>query len=97
MIYLKMTRLDRNFVKKTGSRAFYDPKTDKIVLLKMREDEVAGVVSHEMMHKLFCDACQFKASDSWDKNLAVRLESWLGWRPGFIGYAARMVWKEIIN
>ncbi|KHO47816.1 MAG: hypothetical protein QT00_C0002G0478 [archaeon GW2011_AR5] len=96
MIHLKMTRSDRNYVKKSGARAFYDPKTDRIVLLGSREDEAAGVVSHELMHRMFCRAGQFKASKCWDKNIIIMLEGRLGWRPSIMSFWIERL-KTLLN
>lgn len=86
MIYLKMSRSNRSFVKRSNIRAFYDEKTDKIILLKMREDEAAGVLSHEFMHKMFCNYKQYAASGGWDKNIIIRLEERMGWHPSIVSF-----------
>ena len=84
MIYLKQTKNYKVAVSKERKKhgdlpeAFYDSKSDRIVIVKA-EESIVGLLNHEFMHRILIKNSLTKASDGWDSVLAGRTENWLGW------------------
>lgn len=101
MLHLKATRQDWAVVARREKRlgycpeAFYDHRTDRIIIIKSGKD-IIGTLNHEFMHRVLVKSRLYMANYCWDSDFIYdKVERWLGWDDNFLDVLMRKLRQKL--